>query len=512
MEGRLVEAERCYRHVLERWPRHFDALHMMGVLAIQQRRPVRAIELLSKALKQNSQSPAVHRNLAVAQKLSGELVAAVKSYQRALAIQPYHADTHLKVANTLIELGRPLEALEHCEQAIAQQPADAAVYLLQAMAHRTMQAPEKALASCDVAIAVRPDSPAAWDKRGAALQDLARPAEALLSCERAIQLREDFALAQSHAGLICLQMGQFERGWRLSERRDRSSAAVRADDLNIPRWTGEQPLAGSRLWVTAEQGLGDTLQFCRYADLLNARGAQVTLAVQPAVRAIVSSLGPHIRVVPDTDSPLDVDLHSPLLSLPHAFNTVPETIPTAIPYLYAQPDRVSHWRQLLGCSDFKIGVSWQSSTAAAAVGKSFPLAELHALSNTNGVRLISLQKGHGTGQLDSLPPGMRIETLGEGFDSGMDAFLDTAAVMQIMDLIVTCDTSVAHLAGALGRPTWIALKYSPDWRWMLDRSDSPWYPSVRLFRQKRSGDWQSVFEAMFEEISRVIAELGLGKY
>jgi hypothetical protein len=333
---------------------------------------------------------------------------------------------------------------------------------------------------------------------------LGRPREALLSCEKAIDLRDDFAAAYAHAGLICLQMGLFERGWQLSEWREQP---ITARNLTSQRWRGEDDLHGLEFLATSEQGLGDTIQFCRYATLLVARGAQVTLAVQPALRGLLSSLGPDIQIVPDSDIPAEIDRYCPLMSLPGAFQTTVETIPATTPYLFAEPGRVSRWRDRLGLKGFKIGICWQGSTLPASVGRSFPLEMLLPISSIAGVRLVSLQKGPGTEQLRLLPAGMAVEVLGTSFDAGPNAFLDTAAVMESLDLIITCDTSIAHLAGALGRPTWIALKHAPDWRWMLDRDDSPWYPSVRLFRQKHRGEWGDVFDRMLGELMGILAKI-----
>jgi hypothetical protein len=172
-----------------------------------------------------------------------------------------------------------------------------------------------------------------------------------------------------------------------------------------------------------------------------------------------------------------------------------------VPYLSADRQRVISWRERLGVRGFKIGICWHGGAKTTGLGRSFPLFELHRIARLPEVRLISLQKFAGTEELCALPPGMSVETLGEDFDSGPDAFLDTAAVIENLDLVITCDTSIAHLAGALGRPAWIALQYAPDWRWMLERDDTPWYPSHRLFRQPEEGSWREVFEAMYRSLS-----------
>jgi hypothetical protein len=271
-----------------------------------------------------------------------------------------------------------------------------------------------------------------------------------------------------------------------------------------PAWTGKESLDGKILFIYPEQGLGDTIQFCRYAELAEARGAKVILSVQDPLVRLMRQLGPTIGIVGQDAAPPDFDYHVALMSLPWAFRTDWNTFPARIPYLRAEPERVGKWRRIIGNGGFKVGICWQGNRRGQVdAGRSFPVRQFECLAGLPGVRLISLQKNDGAGQLLDLPAGMTVETLGDDFDSGGDAFVDTAAAMENLDLVITSDTAIAHLAGALGRPTWIALKHVGDWRWFLDRSDSPWYPTVRLFRQSQRGDWAGVFS----EIERQLAAL-----
>jgi hypothetical protein len=241
--------------------------------------------------------------------------------------------------------------------------------------------------------------------------------------------------------------------------------------------------------------------------MAQARGAKVVLAAPVSLHALLRTLGPGIELLPRDAQPASFDYHCALLSLPLAFGTTTETIPAEIAYLGAEPARVTSWKSRLGGEGFKVGVCWQGSTQAyaAPMQRSFPLAELRRVAQIPGVRLISLQKHDGLDQLAALPAGMAVETLGEDFDAGPDAFLDAAAVMASCDLVISADTATAHLAGALGVPTWIALPFVPDWRWLLDRSDSPWYPSVRLFRQGAQGDWPGVFAEIETALAAEVA-------
>ena len=248
-----------------------------------------------------------------------------------------------------------------------------------------------------------------------------------------------------------------------------------------------EDIAGKTLLVRGEQGLGDIIQFSRYVRLL--QGAKVILSVPPPMVRLLTGLDSRPQIIAWTDVPTAFDHQIALESLPGFFRTRQGTIPASIPYLAAEPALVEKWKQRLGPDGFKIGIAWRSSASGASIGKSFSPAHFAALSKIPGVRLISLQKSEEAAELDDLPPGLTIEQLGPDFDAGPDAFVDSAAVMASLDLVISADTGIAHLAGALGRPVWVALKYVPDWRWLLDRADTPWYPTMRLFRQPAPGDW-----------------------
>jgi hypothetical protein len=243
---------------------------------------------------------------------------------------------------------------------------------------------------------------------------------------------------------------------------------------------------GKVVLIHVEQGLGDTIQFCRYLPMLEDLGARVLFGVQTELRALMRGLSPTVEIV--ASDTIYFDYHAPLMSLPRSLGTRLGTIPADVPYLAAEPERVARWTRRIGEDGFRIGVSWAGG--ATIPGRAFSPGHLMAIAALPGVRLISLQKGG-----EAAPPDLKIERL-EGLDEGADAFVDTAAVMQSLDLVITCDTAIAHLAGALARPAWVALSHVPEWRWLLDRADSPWYPTLRLFRQKTRGDWESVFAAM----------------
>jgi tetratricopeptide (TPR) repeat protein len=432
-----------------------------------------------------------HYGLAVALQRLGLAADAARSAEVAIALDPSMAAAHNLHAATLMELLRPREALASAERAIEIQPDYAQAYVNRAGALLDLQKAADAIHSADQAIALHPQLASAHVNRGIALQALMRPAEALASLEQAARLEPDSVEAHFNQALCHLQLGDYRPGFRLYEWRSRIGRQ------SVPRgpalWTGREPIAGKTIVLRAEQGLGDTVQFCRFAKVVEQLGARPVLSVQRDLREVLRSLGPSIEVV-DEDDERPADFQCPLASVVQALNLSLSDIPAAVPYLSGDPARIRHWRARLGDDGYKVGICWQGSRNKIDLGRSIPLQQFAALAQIPGVRLISLQKGYGTEQLASLPPQLQVEVPVEGM--GPEALLDLVAVISNLNLVLTSDTLVAHLAGALAVPTWIALKQAPDWRWMLEREDSPWYPTVRLFRQLRSGDWGGVLADM----------------
>ena len=263
-----------------------------------------------------------------------------------------------------------------------------------------------------------------------------------------------------------------------------------------PPWLGEADLAGRTLFIYPELYLGDMVQFCRYALLAIERGARVVMAAPSPLCALLRTLHPAITIIDQAEQPPHFDLHCPLLSLPLAFGTTVETIQAPVPYLQADPGLAASWRDRLGSDGLKIGICWQGHPSRAELDRSFPLAAFSPLARLPGIRLISLQTGAGLEQLAELPDGMAVENFADTSDHGMRPFTALAAMIAAVDLVITTDTVVAHLAGALGRPTWVVLKHVADWRWGRSGETTPWYPTLRLFRQPRRGDWDGAFAAV----------------
>jgi hypothetical protein len=346
----------------------------------------------------------------------------------------------------------------------------------------------------------------AHNSLGSALSAWGQIEDALAHYEIAIALKPDYVDAHWNRALVRLLQGDYERGWPDYEWRWRCRHWQRPNFAQ-PVWEGGS-LEGKTILLYAEQGLGDTLQFIRYAPIVQARGARVILQCQAMLIPLLSRCAGLDEIVPLGSPPPAFDVWAALMTLPALVGTTLETIPAHVPYLRADPALAEHWRRQLSTIDgFKVGIAWQGSTTHAwDRHRSVPLAAFEPLAQVPGVRLISLQKGAAVQQIHELAGRFAVIDLGEQVDRTAGAFMDTAAILQSLDLVVSVDTAVAHLAGGLNVALWLALHHTPDWRWLRGRQDSPWYPSARLFRQPAPGDWAAVFaqmaEALLETASR----------
>jgi tetratricopeptide (TPR) repeat protein len=494
--GDLRGAAQIYEEVLQREPGNAEAQHLLGLVAYQAGQPEPAIDLITRAIAVNPNSAPMYVNRALALATMGRQAAAVEDHDRAIALQPDLVAAHQNRASVLQALGRYEEALAGYSRAVELSPASADLLNDRGGVLRALGRRDAALADYDAAIALDPKNLAAWYNRGGTLRDLGRVQEAVESYGHAVDLNPDFAIAHHNRALCRLQLGDYLGGFEEYEWRKRCPTF---DDprygLERP-WEG-QPLDGKSLFVFPELYQGDVIQFARFVQAAEVAGARVQMAAPKAMHALLQTLSPSILLLDEDATAEAYDYQAPLLSLPHRFKTTLESLPNG-PYLRADPVRVAHWRDAIGPTGFKIGVVWQGSTLpyALPLQRSFPLAALKGLAALPDVRLISLQKVNGLEQLADLPRGMAVEDLGEGFDPGPDLFVDTAAAMTCCDLVITPDTSVAHLAGALGVTAWLALPAVSDWRWMSGREDSPWHPHTRIFRQAVPGDWTAVFSEM----------------
>ncbi len=350
---------------------------------------------------------------------------------------------------------------------------------------------DEAVACFRRALQLTPNFAEAYNNLGIALKDQGKLDEAVANYSRALQLKPDYADAHWNRALVWLLQGDWQRGW--PEYQWRWHTHFVPSRFPRPVWQGES-LRGKTILLHAEQGLGDTIQFIRYASLVKQLGATVIVGCPKTLSRLLENCpGIDRLVVQDDDLPA-FDVHAPIMSLPGIFKTTVANIPAPIPYFFVQTALLESWRERLSRLDgFKIGISWQGNPKFPGDRfRSIPLRHYAPLAQLPGVRLISIQKGAGTEQLAEF----RARFAVTDFASEIGDFVDTAAVMKNLDLVITSDTAVAHLAGALGVPVWVALCSAPDWRWLLERSDCAWYPTMRLFRQKTLGDWPDVFARM----------------
>jgi hypothetical protein len=397
-----------------------------------------------------------------------------------------------------------LEAAEAIARRVLEQDsANARGLQVLGMIHARCDRPNEAIPLLDRALAIQPDLASAHNELGMSYDQLGSMHQALVHFERALILQPDHAFAHLNRALWNLKVGRFREGWIEYEWRFMSQL-VRRPEIPTPRWDGSS-LKGKGLLVHTEQGLGDVIQFARFIPLLKNQGTRIVVACPERLQPLLRLLPGVDQWVPiDTETEVTFEYHTPLMSLAALLGIHQEDdIPNKVPYLYADSARCEKWREALHRLDgYRIGICWQGSpTYLGDTLRSIPLEAFRPIAQLPGVKLISLQKGYGTEQIAAGE--FPLTTLEDLDHDG--AFLDSAAAMQSLDLIITSDTAVAHLAGALGRPAWVALSTWTDWRWGLDREDSPWYPSLRLFRQPNLGNWSSVFLAMTDALRPVVA-------
>jgi tetratricopeptide (TPR) repeat protein len=488
--GRFQAAEQIYRQILAVEPNHAGAWHLFGLLAHQVGKQETAIQYIEYAIRLNPGVAAFHSNLGVAYRALGKLGEATACWRRALELSPEFVDAMVNLGNVLRERGQLDEAVACYRRALELKPDNPTAYYNYGTALSDQGLLADAVACYRRALSLKPDYADALNNLGFALKRQGQLDEAATCYQRALELRPDFAECRLNLGVLRLLRGDFAAGWPDYEARW-PAGKVAARDFRQPLWDG-RPLDGKTILIHAEQGFGDTIQFIRYAPLVQQRGARVIFECQkPLVRLLAA--WPEIEQLVPQGEPLPrFDVQSPLLSLPGIFRTSLETIPVRTPYFFAAPEVVEHWRGELGAiGGRKIGIAWHGDPRQENNrARSISLRCFEPLAGLPGVQLVSLQKGAGVEQLQDAAGRFPITEVG----SRLNDFMDTAGAIMNLDLVIACDTAVAHLAGALGARVWVALCYVPDWRWLLDRDDCPWYSTMRLFRQKQPGDWPGVFE------------------
>lgn len=501
-QGDRALARKTYEQVLREAPHHADALYALGVLAFEARDLSEAESYLQRALAVDPNQARCHTLLGAVHWQLGRAEEAIADSRKAVELDPTRAELHNNLGVALKQAGLLGDAVSAFRQSLAIGPTfDGAYNLANALAALDdLAGSEREFRR---AIELSPREWEAHNNLGNILQTQGRLEEALACFEAALACREDAAEAHRNRALYWLLMGNYEQGWPEYEWRWRMPGH-RGPDLTSRRWTG-QPLAGRTLLLIFEQGLGDTIQFVRYAALVRRQHPQARVVLccpdpwHPLLRtapAIDQVVGPDAREV-------KADYCTTLLSLPGLFGTLLQTIPADVPYLSADAARVDDWRvRLASYPGLKVGIAWQGNPAYSGDRyRSVPLANLAPLAELPGVRLFSLQKGFGCEQLAAFPARDRVVDLGPQLDQATGTMVDTAAVMMNLDLVVTSDTALAHLAGALGVRVWVALQSTPNWRWLVGGRDSPWYPTMRLFRQSTFGDWPGVYREMAQAVA-----------
>jgi tetratricopeptide (TPR) repeat protein len=464
-QDRFDEAKLIYEQVLKIDPKHFDALQLLGAICIQLKEYLQAVQFLSKALQ----------------------------------INPHHAAAYSNYANALKELSRFDEALISANKAISLNPQFAEAQVNRGNALKELGHLEEALASYDQAIEISPQYADAYNNRGNALKELGRLDEALASYDQAIEIRPDYSEVLWNKSLLYLLSGDLSNGWKLFESGwDARERGIKSEHRKA-LWLGEQPLEGKTILLHAEQGLGDTLQFCRYVPLVAQLGATVILEVQAPLVSLLKSLEGVSTILAHGQALPEFDYHCPLMSLPLAFKTELDTIPAQIPYLSCSEEKKLYWKEKLGPKTRpRVGLVWSSvSTFKGDNKRSLTLAQFLPMLPAEGLEYICLQKEIKEHDKDLLVSKPQIQFFGDQFQD----FSDTAALIENIDLVISTCTSTPLVAGALGKPVWMLLSFMPDWRWLLGRKDSPWYPSATLYRQDKAGDWDGV-------LKRVRADLG----
>jgi tetratricopeptide (TPR) repeat protein len=503
---RYHDALASYDQALSAKPGYVDALYNRGNALLELARFDEALASYDNAL-------ALKPDLAEAWCSHGKALEhlarceqALISYGNALAIRPSYAEALNNRGNALQQLRRYQEALASYDQALAVKPDYAEALSNRGAVLQRLARYDEALDSCDRAIAIAPRYARALNNRGFVLQELKRYDEALESYAKAVAINPGYAMAHWNESLCRLSLGDFARGWAKYEWRWKCEAFTSPRrHFTSPLWLGKENLAGKTILLHAEQGLGDTIQFVRYVQAVAQTGATIVLECQPALESLLAGFPGVNTVVAQGNTLPDHDFHCPLLSLPLAFNTLLDTVPAAIPYLSVPDAAIGKWQNKLGPKTLptlltvpSVGIVCSGNAAHANdSNRSIAADKMMALSRPD-TRLVSLQNALRPAEAAAL--GAHPQVL--HFGAELSDFTDTAALVSLMDLVITVDTAVAHLAGALGKPVWILLPFAADWRWLTGGEHSPWYPTARLFRQARPGDWDSV-------VDRVNQALGL---
>jgi Tfp pilus assembly protein PilF len=495
-KGQVAECETLCRKIVAADANNAGAWHLLGVIALQSGMHSNALDYLGHAVRVSPEIPEAHNTQGLAFAAQERFEDSAASFRRAVTLKPEFAEAHNNLGNVLQKLDRMDEAISSFKHALAIRPEYATAQLNLGNALKLAGRLGDAANSFRRAIELKPDLAEAHNNLALALVDERKFEEADECYRRAIEAQPDYLPARWNQALLKLLRGDFEHGWLDYELRWQTGQTP-SRWFPESRWEG-QTLPSGTILIHCEQGFGDTFQFSRYIPLVKQRVGRVVVICQRSAMPLLQSCVGVDQLLGDGDPLPTFDVHSPLLSLPEIFQTRLDTIPAEVPYLFANSQLIADWRERMKNLDgFRIGINWRGRAGKGTFRRrDIPLNNLLDLASTIGTHWVPLTKEVVPEDMAQLSTQSNVFFPGSEIDTSNGPFMDTAAIMKNLDLVITSDTAVAHLAGALGVPVWVALPFVPDWRWLLDRSDSPWYPTMRLFRQKSPGDWEGVFAEM----------------
>ena len=508
-QGRYAEAIESYERAVRLKPDFARAYDHLGVALSEVGRSDEAIESHRKAVELDPSCAGAYNNLAIALGSQNRFDEAIANYQQALHLEPDLADTHYNLANVLRQQGRYEEAIADFSRAIELRADHAEAYNNMGRALKECGRLGEAMENYEKAIDLNPRLAEAYNNLGLLHRAQGQYDQAIESCQKAIQLKPEYANAHWNYSLALLSCGRFGEGWEEYQwrRKAKLGAILDAQREKPASWDGS-PFAGKRLLIRYEQGMGDNLQFIRYAPIVKARGGTVIFETLRPLLALLEGfegIDELVEASPDGRPTVEFDLDVFVLDLPRVFGTTVETIPADIPYLHADRAKVDAWSEKLPSDGFKVGVVWAGSPRHTDdANRSCSLEHFGPLGQIDGVRLFGLQKGPAASQTQQIEGTMPFSNLGDEFED----FADTAAAIENLDVVVSVDTAVLHLAGAMGKEVWGLLPFDADWRWLRERQDSPWYPTMKLFRQSKPGDWDGVFDYVAAELRKCVGARG----
>ena len=496
---RVIEALSDYDRALALKPDLADVWLARGSVLYDLKRNDEALHALNKAL-------ALKSDVAEARLIRGNILfilnrqtEALADFDKALALRPDMASAWLGRGNVFNTLNRDDDALAAYDKALTLNRGFAEAWLGRGHVFRNLGRHDEALTAYDKVLALKPDLPEAWYSRGNVFFDLNRDDEALENFGKAIDLRAENAEALLHKSLVKLSLGDFEEGWALYEWRWKSKFFASPVRFSQKPWLGDTDIAGKTVLVHSEQGFGDIVQFYRYLAELKKLDCKIIFETPAPLIPLFAAQKNNVQIITWGATHPHFDVHCPLMSLPHAFKTTLQTIPASIPYLFSSPEKLDRWRTKLGKKGKpRVGLAWSGNPRNPDTRRNIPL-ELLLPKMSTGIEWHSLQKDIREDDRSSLKSNPAIID----YTASLNDFSDTAALIAELDLVISVDTVVAHLAGALGKPVWILLPFHPDFRWLRGRTDSPWYPTAHLFRQTHNGDWGDVIDQVSRELQMI---------